>query len=68
VYEEYRLSADGTSITVAQFVVMAGGGLLGFLDTDLERTLVAAQEDVTINGEPVLTYYPVETVLAAFGE
>lgn len=68
VYEEYRLSADGSTITVAQLVVMAGEGLLGFLDTDLERTLLAAQEDVTINGMPVLVYYPVETVLEAFGE
>lgn len=68
VYEEYRLSADGSSITVAQLIIMAGDGLLGFLDTDLDRTLVAAQEGVTVNGEPVLTYYPVDTVLEAFGE
>jgi outer membrane protein assembly factor BamB len=56
-YSEFYLVNDGTAIVEVRFAAPVPLA---------EETLAAAQQ-ITLNGQPVMTYYPVQDVLAAVG-
>lgn len=66
IYEEFRLSDDGSTITIVRLAGILGPA--GNVERDLTPTLTAAQEGVTVNAEPVLTYFTVDTVVQAFSQ
>lgn len=66
IYEEFRLSDDGSTITIVRLAGILGPD--GNVERDLKPTLTAAQEGVTVNGEPVLTYFTVDVVVQAFSQ
>lgn len=59
-YEEYHLSPDGSTLVIVEF------GSIG--TSEMEDGLLAAQSDVTVNDEPVLTFHTIEEILAFFGQ
>jgi hypothetical protein len=60
VYEEYRFSADGGSLVQVLLVSLDPAVTQGAIE--------AAQEGITVDGEPVLVYYPPADVADVHGD